>query len=177
MNNQHFQQSPPEATDEGEVEMAEVATEEGVELTAEEELRKKIDDTCKKIGQQFTFLKDIEDTIGKEYVSKLSSTYEGVYCQTHDFLEDFAIFKDLKEKMPTLPQRNQHRLRETNEWRDFAKKQFKVVSVFLKDTFYNDFDTFYDDFAMLVGYEKSVEILSALRTFLKDLFFLLNFVS
>uniref|UniRef100_A0A914LZJ7 Uncharacterized protein n=1 Tax=Meloidogyne incognita TaxID=6306 RepID=A0A914LZJ7_MELIC len=130
-------------------------------------LRKKIDDTCKKIGQQFTFLKDIEDTIGKEYVSKLSSTYEGVYCQTHDFLEDFAIFKDLKEKMPTLPQRNQHRLRETNEWRDFAKKQFKVVSVFLKVTFFDDFDAFYDDFAMLVGNEKSVEILTALRTFLK----------
>jgi len=38
MNNQHFQQSLPEATDEGEVEMAEVATEEGVELTAEEEV-------------------------------------------------------------------------------------------------------------------------------------------
>nr|CAD2184556.1 unnamed protein product [Meloidogyne enterolobii] len=99
-------------------------------------LRKQIDNTWKKIGQQFTFLENIEDGIGKDYVSKLSSTYEGVYCQTHDFLEDFAIFKDLKEKMPTLPQRNQHRLRETNEWRDFAKKQFKVVSVFLKVTFF-----------------------------------------
>uniref|UniRef100_A0A915PB74 Helicase C-terminal domain-containing protein n=1 Tax=Meloidogyne floridensis TaxID=298350 RepID=A0A915PB74_9BILA len=62
--------------------------------------------------------------------------------------------------LPSLPQRNLHRLIEIKEWRDFTKKQFKVVSVFLKETFY-------DDFATHVGVDKSVEILTALRTFLK----------
>ncbi|CAK5107574.1 unnamed protein product [Meloidogyne enterolobii] len=183
MDEKHSEQShsqEPQAMDEGEV-----ATEEVVELTAEEkkekekkekeeELRKQIDNTWKKIGQQFTFLENIEDGIGKDYVSKLSSSYECVYRQTRDFLKDFVIFKKIKEKLPTLPQRNQHRLIEIKEWRDFAKAQFKVVSVFLKETFYDDFEAFYDDFAMFVGVDKSVEILTALRTFLKGISSLLD---
>uniref|UniRef100_A0A915NPS2 Uncharacterized protein n=1 Tax=Meloidogyne floridensis TaxID=298350 RepID=A0A915NPS2_9BILA len=127
--------------------MGEVATEQGVELTAEEKnkkdkeekLRKQIGDIWTKIREQFKWLKDIEDTIDKD------------------------------QKLPTLPQRNLHRLSETKDWRDFTKKQFKVVSVFLKDTFYDDFDSFYDDFGMDVGVDKSVEILTALRTFLKGI--------
>uniref|UniRef100_A0A914LQI4 Uncharacterized protein n=1 Tax=Meloidogyne incognita TaxID=6306 RepID=A0A914LQI4_MELIC len=137
-------------------------------------LRKQIGDIWTKIREQFTFLKDIEDGIGKDYVNKLSSSYECVYRQTRDFLKDFVIFKDLKEKLPSLPQRNLHRLIEIKEWRDFTKKQFKVVSVFLKETFYDDFEAFYDDFAILPGFEKSVEILTALRTFLKGISSLLD---
>uniref|UniRef100_A0A915MPH2 RNA helicase n=1 Tax=Meloidogyne javanica TaxID=6303 RepID=A0A915MPH2_MELJA len=137
-------------------------------------LRKQIGDIWTKIREQFTFLKDIEDGIGKDYVNKLSSSYECVYRQTRDFLKDFVIFKDLEKKLPSLPQRNLHRLIEIKEWRDFTKKQFKVVSVFLKETFYDDFEAFYDDFATHVGVDKSVEILTALRTFLKGISSLLD---